>query len=143
LFAVFLIGWGATYATVRCGYPFDSSSQLALAGVLIVLAGWVVGSVIMGIYLLVSLNVFRRHSNEAFSSLAIQDWKNFLRMKIDLAGNLTIYPVGIKRVPRRWAPRAAGNQGPELVPDDPRATPPELIEQPITIRPRRPPRIGG
>jgi hypothetical protein len=138
LFAAFLIGWGATYATVRCGYPFDSSGQLVLAGVVIVLAGWVIGSVIMGIYLLVSLNVFRRHSNEAFSSLAIEDWKNFLRMKIDVAGNLTIYPVGIKRVPRRWTPRPAGDRGPELVPNDPRATPPELIEQPITIKPRRP-----
>jgi hypothetical protein len=34
-------------------------------------------------------------------------------------------------VPRRWKPRAAGAAGPALVPDDPRATPPALIEDPI------------
>jgi len=97
------------------------------------IAGWIVGSVIMGIYLLISINVFGRHSNEAFSSLAIEDWKNFLRMKIDPQGNLTLYPVGIRRVPRKWKARDGG-VGPEIVSADPRATGPELIESPVLIR---------
>ncbi len=97
------------------------------------LEGWVVGSFIAGIYLLVSINVFGRHSEEAFSSLAIEDWKSFLRMKIDAQGNLTLYPVGIRRVPRKWRARDGG-VGPEMVSADPRATGPELIESPVLIR---------
>ncbi len=133
LLAVFLLGWGATRLAVVMGPPFHSTPQLLLSGVLILIAGWIVGSVIMGMYLLISINVFGRHSNEAFSSLAIEDWKNFLRMKIDPQGNLTLYPVGIRRVPRKWKARDGG-VGPEIVSADPRATGPELIESPVLIR---------
>ena len=87
----------------------------------------------MGLYLLVSLNVFKRHSNEAFSSLRVEDWKNFLRMKIDPHGGLTIYPIGIRRVPRKWTARPPGQTGSEWIPDDPKATRPELIEAPIRV----------
>ena len=133
LLAVFLIGWGATRLAVALGFPFGDTFQLLLSGAFVLLAGWVVGSFIAGIYLLVSINVFGRHSEEAFSSLAIEDWKNFLRMKIDTQGNLTVYPVGIRRVPRKWKTRDDG-VGPEMVSADSRATGPELIESPVLIR---------
>ena len=84
----------------------------------------------LGAYLFVSLNVFGRHHNEAFSSLAIPDWKNFLRLHIDDSGALRIYPIGIDRVPRTWRPASSG---PRLVSSDRRATPPRLIEPPIVI----------
>lgn len=135
--ATFFIGWGATYLGVAAlGLPFGSTRQLLLAGVLIFPAGWVVGSFIMGIYLWASLNLFGRHSNEAFSSLIIPDWKHFLRLKVDANGNLTIYPVGILRVPRKWKDRPAGTSGPGQVPDDSRASAAELIEAPIVIKVR-------
>src|SRR5262249_1116141 len=62
--------------------------------------GFIVGLFILAFYLWFSLNVLGRHSNEAFSSLQIEDWKNFLRMRIDSQGDLTIYPIGIDRAPR-------------------------------------------
>ena len=130
LAAVFFIGWGSAALSMHIpGYPlaFDDPAQLLISGLLIFVAGWVAGSVIMGLYLLVSLNVFKRHMNESFSSLAIPDWKNFLRFKLDAEG-LTIYPIGLRRVPRRW--KVAGDV---LEPDDPEATLPELIEDPIRI----------
>ncbi len=133
LLAVFLIGWGATRLAVALGFPFGETYQLLLSGAFILIAGWFIGSFVMGIYLLVSINVFGRHSNEAFSSLAIEDWKNFLRMKIDAQGNLTLYPVGIHRVPRKWKARDGG-VGSEMVAADPKATGPELIESPVLIR---------
>src|SRR5262245_65588583 len=80
-------------------------------------------------YLFVSLNLFGRHSNEAFSSLACEDYKNFLRLKIERGGKLTIFPIGVRRVARRWKERSEGANGPELVPDDPRATAPERSEE--------------
>jgi hypothetical protein len=64
------------------------------------LGGWVVSSFIMGLYLYVSLNIFRRHSTEAFSSLRIKDWKNFLRLHIAADGKLTIYAIGLRKVGR-------------------------------------------
>jgi hypothetical protein len=97
------------------------------------LGGFVFGALIMGAYLLLSLNVFGRHGNEAFSSLSIQDWKNFLRLHINENGDLTIYPIGIKRVPRKWT-KGRGAPGPALEPDDPAATKPELIEAPIVMK---------
>jgi hypothetical protein len=92
----------------------------------------VVGSFIMGVYLLISLNVFGRHSEEAFSSLKVQDHKHFLRLRIGRDGALTIYPVKIERVPRRWRDRAARDDTPSfVVPDEPFT--PGLIEPPVVI----------
>ena len=133
--AVFFLGWGATVLTVKgFGLAFASTTQLLTAGALIFAGGWVAGSVIVGVYLLVSLNAFGRHHNEAFSSLKVEDWKHFLRLRIDARGDLTIFPIGIERVARKW--RAAANPASRsrIEPDDPRATAPVLIEPPIHVR---------
>ncbi len=135
LIAVFLIGWGATYFTVTVlGLPFQWPLQLLLAAILIFVGGWVAGSLLVGAFLLLSLNVFGCLQVSAFSALRIEDWKNFLRLKIDSNGKLTIYSIGIRRVPRRWKRPPPGAVGPELVPDDDRATPPDLIEPPIMVK---------
>lgn len=112
---------------------FSVDLRLLLAAVVIYVLGFVVGSFIMGLYLLISLNFFGRHGNEAFSSLGIEDWKNFIRLHINKQGDLTIYPIGIRRVPRKWKERD-GDEGPEQVSNDPKATAPELIEPPIVMR---------
>jgi hypothetical protein len=113
------------------GFKFDT--RVVFAALLVLIGGFVAGSFIMGLYLALSLNIFGRHGNEAFSSLGIEDWKNFIRLHIDEEGTLTIYPVGIRRVPRKWKSRN-GDSGPELVPDDDRATKAELIEPPIVMK---------
>ncbi len=134
MLAAFFIGWGATVLSVHCcRFTFGDTGQLLIAGGVILALGFFVGPIIMGLYLLVSLNAFKRHSNEAFSSLKIEDWKNFLRLRIAPDGTLTIFPVGIRRVPRRWK-EAVAPGGPLYTSDDSRSTPPELIESPIEIR---------
>jgi hypothetical protein len=91
----------------------------------------------MGLYLLISLNVFGRHGEQAFAALRIQDEKNFLRLHITRDGALTIYPVKIERVPRRWRDRVAGDATPSaVVPDEPLR--PALIEPPIVVPARAP-----
>lgn len=134
LFAALLLGWGAIRLCSYFGLSYDSTAQLLLTGGLVFIGGWIIGSFIMGVYLFISLNVFGRHSNEAFSSLAIQDWKNFLRIKIEPTGEVSIYPIGIRRVPRKWKARESHASGPDMVPDDPKATVPELIEKPIKLQ---------
>lgn len=134
LFAVFLIGGTAAYQCVHFfGLVFESTGQILMTGSLIFLGGYLVGPFIVGVYLLVSLNVFKRHSNEAFSSLRIDGWKSFLRFHISSSGVLTIYPIGIRAVPHRWRPKLDGSVGSEVIPDDPRATSPELIEPEIEV----------
>jgi hypothetical protein len=110
-----------------------------IVALIIIAWGWLAGSIIMGIYLWISMNIWGRHYNEAFSSLKIEDWKHFLRLHIDRKGNLVIYPIGIPTVPRRWksnvdfsAHHAAGQ-----VPDNGRGGKDDieikLIEEPIRV----------
>jgi len=96
--------------------------------------GWLVGSFLMGLYLLLSLNGFGRHSNEAFSALRIEDYKHFLRLHVDAEGQLRIFPLGLERVPRRWKPvPGAGLEDAQLEPDDPDASTPTSIEPAIVV----------
>jgi hypothetical protein len=74
------------------------------------------------------------HGNEGYAPLHHQDLKHFLRLHIDAEGALTIYPIGVDRVGRRWEPR------PDDAPHDPWFAPaaplqPHLIEAPIRIDP--------
>lgn len=128
-----LASLGATLAEYLAGsipgwQSWPGLSTLVV-GLVLFGGGWVVGSCLMGLYLLVSLNGFGRHSNEAFSALRIEDYKHFVRLHVDEHGHLRIFPLGLDRVPRRWKP--VPNAGPEdaqLEPDDPRASTPTSIE---------------
>ncbi|MEO7328687.1 MAG: hypothetical protein ABI193_08930, partial [Minicystis sp.] len=76
----------------------DLLVQRLLGSLLIFAGGYLVGSVLMGLYLAISVCVFRRHGNEAFSSLKIEGYKNFLRMRLDASG-LAIWAFALDRVP--------------------------------------------
>ena len=132
--AMFAVGWGAFAAAswVAPGSPF---TRVAMVAGLVGAGGWLVGSFLTGLYLLISLNVFGRHSEEAFSALRIQDYKHFLRLHIARDGTLTIYPIKLPRVPRRWRtvrPDERERTPSRLVPDGPLE--PAMIEPPIVLR---------
>lgn len=108
-------------------------SLLAFLGLVCVFGG--IGGVLgMAAYLLVA-NCFGFHGNEVYAPLHHMDYKNFLRLHISADGDLTVYPIGIDRVGRKW----------RLCPDAPAEAPwfapvgaePEahLIEAPIRIGP--------
>ena len=138
--AAFILGWLAFFLAVKLmgttagGYEAYRAAHATRANLcwftsvvgVGAVGGYFIGSLLMGIYLFVSLHIFGRHDNEAFSALKIQDFKNFLRLHIDREGGLTIYPFKIERVPRKWI-----DDGEKCRP----ATPfePELIESPIRI----------
>jgi hypothetical protein len=135
-YGVGILGSGLAQAFQRAvpeaaSWPLTAPS---IVGAALLAGGWVVGSLVMGLYLLVSLNVFGRHSNEAFSALRIEDFKHFIRLHIDGDGRLRIFPIGLTRVPRAWKPvPGAGPQDAQLEPDDARATPPASIEPAILV----------
>ena len=134
LAAAFMVGWLALQLTTR-GFDlgYGSISQLLVSGFITFTVGGPVGAFLLGVYLFVSIRVFGRHGNEAFSSLRVADYKHFLRMRIDAAGVLTIFALAIDRVPRRWrAVTRNGEKTQEAV--DPRATAPRLIDK-VEVRP--------
>lgn len=113
-----------------------ASSRLAGDSLIAFLAlvfvfGGVGGTVGMSGYLWAT-NMAGFHGNEGYAPLHHMDLKHFLRLHVDAAGDLTVYPIGVDRVARHW----------ELRPDDPPAAPwfvpasptvPHLIEQPVRI----------
>lgn len=104
-----IVGWASR--------EFEKSLGLRL--LLSFLGGGIAGPTILGLYLLLALNLFGAHGNEAFSSLRIQDYKHFLRLHITPEGKLKIYPIGIKRIPRGDEAHAGYT----------------LIEDPVEIKP--------
>jgi len=133
LAAAFLVGWCALLLTVKgLDLYYGGTVQILASGLITVILGAVAGSFILGVYLFVSIRLFGRHSNEAFSSLRIQDYKQWLRLRIDAAGVLTIYAIGIDRVPRRWhAAHREGNA--TFTAADGDATAPRLIDR-VSVR---------
>jgi hypothetical protein len=134
LAAAFMVGWLALLLTTR-GFDlgYGTISQLLVSGVITFTLGGPVGAFLLGVYLFVSIRVFGRHGNEAFSSLRIADYKHWLRLRIDAAGVLTIFAVAIDRVPRRW--RAATRNGEKTQESmDARASEPRLIDK-VEVRP--------
>jgi Calcineurin-like phosphoesterase len=113
--------------------PDGSIRFLLVSAALIFLGGYLASAIIMGIYLYISQAVFRRHSQEAFSSLRIADYKNFVRFHVDESGVLSIYPVGLKRVPRNWQ-RTSSSSGPEYEPAGRERLEPRLIEPVVRVR---------
>jgi hypothetical protein len=131
LFAALVLAWIAMrFTTDTLGMTYGDPLQLLLSGALVFATGGVVGGVVIGIYLLVSINVFGRHGNEAFSSLRGQDFKQWLRLNIDEAGVLTIRAMAIDRVPRRWKEEAG-----RPVSDDARASGVREVDR-VSVRPR-------
>jgi hypothetical protein len=131
LTAMFYVGWGALKIADYL-FRHDGILRAFTTGALILLGGWTLGSFVLGIYLLISVNVFGRHSEEAFSSLRVEDYKHFLRLHIDPNGALTIWPLKIERVPRVWRKRTAADEtSSREVPIERMAV--ELIEPPVRI----------
>jgi Calcineurin-like phosphoesterase len=124
------------YRVTQGEHVFNLDLRILLAVILILVGGYLIGSFIQGLYLLVSLNVFGRHFNESFSTIAVEDWKSFLKLQINQTGDLIIYPIGIRRVPRKWKVNDKPS-GANIVPDKERdadATEPALIEPPIVLK---------
>ena len=69
--------------------------------------GSLVGTLIFGCYLTL-MSYFGYLTNNGYSALGIQDFKGFLRFKIDADATLHAHFVAIDRVPRRWKRTASG-----------------------------------
>jgi hypothetical protein len=106
--------------------------QFAVAVLVYLIPSGVAASQIVAGYLLLASR-WHVNLNELFSSQGIVDAKAFLRLHIDETGALTIYPIAVPHVGRRWnATPSAPAESPWFEPDKPIAV--EFAEEPFTIR---------
>ena len=125
---------GVLIAASRLSSVFDPEGApsviafLALVGVL----GGIAGAVGMSGYLWVT-NCLGFHGNEAYAPLHHMDLKHFLRLHIGADGALTVYPIAVDRVGRKWQ---LSSDAPAHAPwFDPVDGEPEvhLIEKPLRV----------
>lgn len=83
--------------------------RLALVALLVFAVGGLLAAELVAVYLLVA-DRWKLNSNELFAGQAIPDHRNFLRLRLQPDGTLTVYPIGVPRVPRHW------NRRPDWVP---------------------------
>ncbi len=90
------------------GLHLDSVPQVILFSIESVLAGGFLGGMIVGTFLCLNNLWFGTYTDEVLLCQKIPDYKNFLRLHINQQGKLTVYPVGIAKVPRKrnWNPFA-------------------------------------
>jgi hypothetical protein len=119
----------------------DTRTVRELVGLLyplqMILLGGLVGGFIWGAYWVIAGFFGHMHAEQAFAALRIKDYRNFLRMKFE-ADQVTIFPVGLDRVPRGrdlrlpTSEEALASHHPQVVPTTPMR--PHLIEDPIVIK---------
>ncbi|MEJ2885481.1 metallophosphoesterase family protein [Actinomycetospora aeridis] len=115
------VALAATHVATRIDTP--------LATVLTVVVAGVVASLVLSTFLLIAARGANR--NELFAAQSIEDHKGFLRLRIAPDGTLTVFALGVERVPRRWAwtPGAA----PRWTPRSPVDV--HLVDDPLVLRP--------
>ena len=110
----------------------DSGWLVLPVFVVAALVGYCGGGLIFGEYLIRAHRHAPKHANEVLACQGIPDYKNFLRLRLDADG-LTIYPIGVRQVPREWAADPDAEPAkPWLRPVD-RELKAELIEPPIQV----------
>jgi hypothetical protein len=80
------------------------------------------------------------HTNQVFAAQSIMNYRNFVRIFVDPAGTLTIYPIGLRRIPRKWRYARERNDHDSYYEPTDRVLQPHLIEGPLTVTRRDRPR---
>lgn len=108
---------------------------LAAALLYLPVAG-LVASQLVAAYLLVASR-FGVNLNELFAGQGIEDYKSFLRLHLARDGSLTIYPIGVERICRRWRadPDAPSPDSSWVVPVRPGSLRPRLAGEPVVVAP--------
>jgi hypothetical protein len=109
--------------------------SFVLFAVEMIVAGGLAAGALVGLYLYASSRWWNQSHNDAFSAIRLDSHRNFLRMRIQ-DDHVTVYPVGLDRIPKRHEWRLnteqVGSPPPAYVPASPLT--PRLIERPFVVR---------
>lgn len=123
---------GTTYTAAWACRGLPGSWLLVGALPLVAVAGGVAAALLVASYLIVADRI-GLNSNELFAAQAIPDYKNMLRLRFDRDGAVTIFPIGLSRVPRAWRTvGTAASDRPRFEPEGQQLDP-VLIEAPIWV----------
>jgi hypothetical protein len=96
-----IVGWQAwrIVRSLALGFGLSDAGSLAdyVARAAVVPLGAVLGGTWLGLYLFLSLNLFRVHENDAFAALRIAGYNNFLRCRLT-PEELTIHALGVPSI---------------------------------------------
>jgi hypothetical protein len=92
---------GDWFSLANCSNGPTSTWQALAAAVLMVLWGTLIGGLIFGAYMWI-MAAWGWLPNNSYSSLAVQDYKGFMRFSLRADGTLTARFLGLEQVPRRW-----------------------------------------
>jgi hypothetical protein len=114
-FSAHAIALGGIHGLISLVQSASGSAGGPMQAALAAVAVWVVGTVCGGLVTGAYLGVMARAGlmwNNAFSPLACEDFKGFLRFRIDADGTLTGYFFGCDKVPKQWRRNDASQAGP-------------------------------
>ncbi len=133
-----LAGLDLTLAVEFVFFRFRLTGFALVYVAIVTVAGGYLGSQLFALYLFVMHITRGHHPTHAFSCQRIEDHRSFLRIKVERDGALTIYPIGVRTVPRKW--RLVHDRKPHEPAFEPVDRPLEahLIEAPIRIEPNGP-----
>lgn len=131
-FTNFFLNWNAANFTLT-GEWYSVWKWLFILLIEMGAVGFVVGSTIFGLNMLITCGLFRMNHNDAFSAFRLGNYNNFLRIKIK-GNNLEIFAIGLKEVPKREDWVANPKSGKPRNPDEPVFVPkvplnPHIIEK--------------
>jgi hypothetical protein len=141
------------------GFDVDEVRQVILFGIVMLVFGSLLGGFVFGLYLWLSNRFLHLHDDEILLGQSDPDYKHFLRLHVQRDGSITIYPVGLPKVPRElgWSPdtarrslagwvfqpMATGSQSWFEPADAPIQKHAQLIEEPVKVSFRGPGRGRG
>lgn len=94
-------------AALSSTFGLEGVASVIVFFVVLALLGGVSGGLGLAAYLWAT-NYAGFHANEAYAPLRVMDFKHFLRLHIDRQGTLTVFPIGVDSVCRRWELRTDG-----------------------------------
>jgi Calcineurin-like phosphoesterase len=135
LHGVVHLGLGLLGGLVWLELPFAGWAwplPLLAAFVLYLPLAGLVGSELVAVYLVLASR-FQINVNELFAAQGIEDYKSFLRLHLARDGTLTIYPIAVERICRRWRPDpdAGHPDAAWIAPTDPDSLRIRLAEPPV------------
>jgi hypothetical protein len=124
------MSWGAAEICDALSDGWSDAGVVVTVAVAALITG-LLAAELLALWLLV-VSRFGVNINELFAAQSIEDYKGFLRLRIDPDGSLTVYPIGVERRVRHWLP--AGDGGvPRLVPAQGERLDPVLLEPLVRI----------